>query len=244
MRAKYSFLALIVLLMCIFLSACSGADSVLGYNDPADPSPIRVTPIDTSADEMVATIQIFEDQDATDKLSVVNLQIGIDAIEEDNYAYFYHGEFVVCNGVKETMGDVPLYTFKIDPGGYTCVYRGFKRGTGLLAAVTMIDLAGRSRLLPQRPSVSSQGYKIRYTPDPAGQACSIMAVATDASGNTVNGNPSSSADGTYTGPNTSPLTGTGEIVLKRTCSRTFQDSFSTVNLTYISTASVEVTWSH
>jgi len=245
MRTKHSFLALIMLLICIFLSACSGADAVLGYNDPTDPSPIRVTPIDTSADEMVATVQIIEDQDATDKLSVVNLQIGIDAIEEDNYAHFYHGEYLLCNGVKVMMGDTPQYTFKIDPpGGYTCSYRGFKPGVGLRAAVTMIDLATRSRLLPQRPSLGNQGYTISYTPDASGRACPIMAVAFDSSGNTVTGNASSSANGVYNGPNTSSLTGTGEIVLKRTCSWAFQDAFSKVILTYQSTASVEVTWSH
>src|SRR5712691_12169543 len=113
MRTKHTYLLFITFLLCIFLSACSGADAVLGANDPTDPSPIRVTPIDTSADEMIATMQIIEDQDATDKLSVVNLQIGIDAIEEDNYAHFYHGEYVVCNGVKVMMDDTPQYTFKI-----------------------------------------------------------------------------------------------------------------------------------
>lgn len=245
MRTKHSFLALIMLLICISLSACSGADTVLGYNDPTDPSPIRVTPIDSSADEMVATIQIIEDQDATDKLSVVNLQIGIDAIEEDNYAHFYHGEYVTCNGVKVMMDDTPLYTFKIDPpNGYACSYAGFKQGKGLLSAVTMIDMAARSRLLPQRPSLSSQGYTISYTPDTSEQACSITAVASDSSGNTITGNPSSSARGEYDGPNISSLTGTGEVILTRTCSWTFHDAFSKVNLTYKSTASVEVTWSH
>ena len=245
MRTKHFIPVLIMLLICIFLSACSVTDAVMGNNDPTDPSPMRVTPIDTSADEMVATIQIIEDQDATDKLSVVNLRIGIDAIEEDNYAHFYHGEYLLCNGVKVMMGDTPQYTFKIDPpGGYSCSYSGFKPGKGLRAAVTMIDLATRSRLLPQRPSLGNQGYSISYTPDASGRACPIVAVASDSSGNTITGNPSSSANGVYNGPNTGSLTGTGEIVLTRTCSWTFQDAFSKVTLTYQSTASVEVTWSH
>lgn len=245
MRTKHFIPVLIILLICIFLSACSVTDPVMGNNDPTDPSPIRVTPIDTSADEMVATMQIIEDQDATDRLSVVNLQIGIDAIEEDNYAHFYHGEYVICNGVKVMMGDTPQYTFKIDPpGGYSCSYSGFKPGVGLRAAVTMIDLATRSRLLPQRPSLGNQDYSINYSPDASGKACSIVAVASDSSGNTITGNPSSSANGVYYGPNTSSLTGTGEIVLTRTCTWTFQDAFSQVNLTYKSTTSVEVTWSH
>src|SRR5438270_14028021 len=96
MRKKQSFLALIMLFACMFLSACGITDPGLANADP----PLRVTPFDTSADELVATIQINEDQDATDRLSVITLQMGIDAIEEDNYAHFYHGEYVVCNGVK------------------------------------------------------------------------------------------------------------------------------------------------
>ncbi len=240
MRTKSSFLALIMLLICIVLSGCSITDPIPANADP----PLRVTPFDTSADEMIATVQINEDQDATDRLSVVSLQMSIDAIEEDNYAHFYHGEHVVCNGVKVTMGDTPQYTFKIDPGGYTCFYVGYKPGTGLLSAVTMISVTGRSRLLPQAPSFSSQGYTIRYTADPGSLACPITAVAGDSSGNTVNGSSSSSAKGVYDGPNTSSLTGTGQIVLKRTCSWTFENAFSKVNLTYQSIASVEVTWSH
>lgn len=240
MRTKHSFLILIMLLVCMALSACSLADPALANADP----PLRVTPIDTSADEMVATIQIGEDQDATDRLSVVNLQIGIDAIEEDNYANFHHGEFVVCNGVKVMMDDTPLYTFKIDPSGYICSYTGFKPKKGLQAAVTMINVATRSRLLPHAPSFSNQSFTIRYTPDSSSRACPITAVASDSSGNTINGGTSSSDEGVYNGPNISALTGTGEIVLKRTCSWKFMDAFSMINLTYQSTASLEVTWSH
>ena len=238
LRSKCSILLLLGL-MGLVVSSCDIASA----NTVADP-PMRVTPFDTSADEMIATIQINEDQDATDRLSVVTLHMAIDAIEEDNYAHFYHGEYVVCNGVKVTMGDIPQYTFKIDPGGYTCTYVGYKPGTGLLAPVTMTSVTGRSRLLPQAPSFSSQGYAIQYTPDPGSLACPITAVASDSSGTTVNGGSSSSANGVYYGPSTSSLTGTGEIVLKRTCSWTFEDAFTKVNLTYQSTASVEVTWSH
>lgn len=243
MRTKHSFPALIMLLICMVLSGCSITDPASANADP----PLRVTPFDTSADEMIATIQITEDQDATDRLSVVNLQMSIDAIEEVNYAHFYHGEYVICNGVKVMMGDTPSYTFKIDPGGYTCSYvgfNGFKPSVGLLAAVTMIGVTGRSRLLPQPPSFSSKGYTIRYTPDSSSLACPIMAAAMDNSANNINGSSSSSANGVYNGPNTSSLTGIGEIRLIRTCSWKFEDAFSMVNLTYQSTASVEVTWSH
>lgn len=240
MRKNQSFLALIMLFFCMLLSACGITDTALANTDP----PMRVTPFDTSADELVATIQINEDQDATDRLSVITLQMGIDAIAEDNYAHFYHGEYVVCNGVRIMMGDTPQYTFKIDPSGYTCSYRGFKPGTGLLGAVNMIDLALRSRLHPQALSFSSQGYALHYTPDSGNLACPITAVASDSSGKTINGGSSSSVNGVYYGPNTSSLTGAGEIKLIRTCSWKFEDDFSMVNLTYRSTASIEVTWSH
>src|SRR5437899_3089819 len=78
--SKYSILLLLGLVGFIVSSCDIPSVSSASTADP----PLRVTPIDTSADEMVATIQIIEDQDATDKLSVVNLKIGIDAIEEDN----------------------------------------------------------------------------------------------------------------------------------------------------------------
>ena len=251
MGPKSSLLALIMLLICVVLSGCGTLDPLPANAD----QPLRVTPFDTFAGNMIATIRIDEDQDAADQLSVVTLQMSFDAIEEDNYVHFYHGEYVVCNGDKETMGDTPQYTFKIGTGGYNCSYVGYKPGTGLLVnnPVTVFLIKGRSRLHPQALSFSSQGYTIRYTPDPGSIACPITAVASDSSGNTVNGSSSSSANGLYDGPNTSSLTGTGEIVLKRTCSWTFVNppregsdghALYKVYLTYQSTASVEVTWSH
>ena len=235
MRTKYSFLLFMILLLCTVLSACSSDGS----------SPIRVTPIDTSADMMGATIQIMEDQNSTDRSSVVSLQMGIDDIIEDNYAYFSHGEYVTCNSVKVVMGGTPLYTFKVDStNGYTCTYRGFQPGAGLLSAVTLISVAARSRLDPQQPLFSRLGYTITYTPDASDHACLIAAVASDSSDNPITGKPSFSDSGIYSGPDIASLSGTGEIVLTRTCSWAFQNPFGKVDLTYISTASVDVTWSH
>ncbi len=45
-------------------------------------------------------------------------------------------------------------------------------------------------------------------------------------------------------PATRSLTGTGTILLQRTCAWTLHDPFDTMSLTYQSTASVAVTWSH
>lgn len=235
MHTKHSFLLFILLLLCLTLSACSGDG----------PSPIRVTPIDTSANKMDAAIEITEDQNATDRSSVVSLQMGIDDIVEDNYAYFSHGEYVICNGVKVMMGDAPLYTFKVgSTNGYTCTYRGFQPGTGLLSAVTLISVAPRSRLDPQQPLFSHVGYTIIYTPDASDRACQVVAAASDSSDNPITGKLSFSDSGIYSGPDITSLSGTGEIVLTRTCSWTFQNPFGKVDLTYISTASIDVTWSH
>jgi hypothetical protein len=193
---------------------------------------------------MVVTIKVTEDQDVTDRLSTGDLQIGTGEIEENNYAHFHHGEFVVCNDDKEMMDDTATYSFKIKPGWYVCTYRGYEPGAGLLAAVTMIDIAQRSRLSLQHPSFSSQGFTLRYTPDASAAAYSIQGIASDASGNSIKGSFSSSDSGVYDGPSGSSLSGKGEIVLQRTCFPKFQGVFKNVSATYQSLASVEVTWSH
>jgi hypothetical protein len=250
MRPKSFFLALITLLICVVLSSCSLDDPTSANADP----PISVTPYDTSAGNMIATVQINEDQDATDQLSNITFGMRFDAIEEDNYVNFTHNEYVDCNHKTKIMYDQPQYTLKIDPGGYFCYYRGYNSWTkSWWPRVEMFTITGRSRLHPQALSFSSQSYTIQYTPDSAGLACPITAEASDNSGNSVNGGTSSSANGFYEGPITNSLTGKGEILLTRTCSWKFMNpppecsaglALYEVNLTYRSTASVEVTWSH
>lgn len=236
MRTKHFIPALIALLSSILLGACDALGPL------ASPS-LAVTPSDTSAGTLIVTIEITEDQDATNGMSNIALQFRTDAVDEDNYVRFDDQETVMCNDVTLKLNDSPSYTLSVAQGGYSCSYTGNTQGIGQLAPVTMIHVAARSTLAPQQPSVSSQGYQISYTPDSSARACPMTADATDGSNNVIHG-PSSSSDlGVYNGPATGSLTGTGAILLKRTCSWTLHDPFDTINLTYKSTASVAVTWS-
>ncbi|GAC1565219.1 MAG: hypothetical protein NVS3B14_02240 [Ktedonobacteraceae bacterium] len=248
MRTKISVLFLIMFLSCIILSACSPA---LGFaattSDP--PSPIGVTPIDTSAGTLTVTAKIVEDQDATDGTSNITLQFRTRQIEEDNYVIFDDpNEAVICNGVKVKLLNSQMYNFHVPRKEYICNYSGNTNDKDPLTYVTMFDVPPRSELSPQQPVVTGQGFSIRYAPDSSSDSniCKITATATDAGGDTpVVGNSSPSDLGLYNGPGTGSLHGNGELLLTRTCSYpTFSNDFYQVNLTYISTASVEVTWSH
>jgi hypothetical protein len=217
---------LIASIVLVILSLSSLVSSyILRSSSPSGVLLVGVTPADTSAGNMAANVLIIENQDALHRSSIVNLQMSVATIKQANFALFDHGEYIVCNGVKVMMGHAQSYPLIIDSSGkYTCSYSGFRPSTGLLSAVTMINLAARSRLHPKQPILTSQ------------------ADAEDSSGNIITGNPSSSANGVYNGPITSSLTGTGLIRLTRTCSWAFQNAFSMVSLTYESTASVEVSW--
>ncbi len=243
MRTKHSVPALIMLLGCLILSACDGTLDQVSAS--ASSSQIGVTPVKTSAGTLIVTININEDQNVTDKMSNITMQFRTDIIEEDNYVIFHHGEKVTCNGVSIKLNDSQIYTFKVPRkrGGYTCSYIGYKKAD-LLAPVRMIGVAARSTLSPQRPTIGSQHFKVSYTPDASNRTCSITANASDNSNSSIQGAPSSSGLGVYTGPPTSSLSGAGSIMLKRSCSWTLHNSFDTIVLTYQSTASIEVTWSH
>lgn len=244
MRTKYFSAALIMLLGCFILSAC---DAPLGLASTLSsiPPSLGVTPIDTSAGTLMVTMVIEENQDATDGTSNITLSFRTHAIEDDNFAIFDDHEQVTCNGVTLKLKDSPSYTFKVKvaAGGYTCTYTGNVSGVGQLAAVQLISIPARSNLSPQHPSVNSQGYKISYTPD-TNAGCSIIAKAIDGSNYTLTGGSEPSTNGVYIGPNTAGLNGTGEILLTRTCSPKLSNPFSSLDFTYRSTASVEVTWSH
>jgi hypothetical protein len=219
----------------------------------ADPPPIGVTPIDTSAHSLKVTINIDEDQDATDHKSNISFQFSTTLVKESNYVIFDAGQNVTCNGVLLTLTNAPNYTLKVlqqeqaEPKAqprYVCVYIGNTPNMGQLPAVQMFDIPARSMLSPQQPDVSGQGYKISYTADSSALACQITADAVDASHTVIHGPPSTSSLGTYVGPATSSLKGQGEIILKRTCSWTITGPFKSLSLTYQSTTSVEVTWTH
>jgi hypothetical protein len=245
MRTKHSVRVLIVLLGCLILSACAGT-----LDPPSDPSPsnasqIEVTPVNTSAKHLIVTINIDEDQDATDGMSNITVQFSTDVIEESNYVNFHHGEKITCNGITQNLNGTQVYAFKVPrkKGGYNCSYIGYKKADPL-PSVPMIAVSARSALSPRRPKIESQHFKISYTRDASNDTCPITANASDISNNSVQGASSSSDLGVYTGPDTSSLGGEGSILLTRTCSWTLHNAFDTIFLTYQSTASVEVTWSH
>lgn len=190
------------------------------------------------------TIGITEDQDATDGRSTITLQFRTDAVEEDNTVRFAHQEAVTCNGVTVPLNDAPVYAVSVARGGYLCSYTGYALGMGRLTPVTMLDVAARSTLTPQHPTISRTGYTINYTPDSRERDCPITADAVYSAHNVISGPTSSSDHGIYQGPAISSLTGPGTIRLQRICSWTLHDPFDTMSVTYQSTASVAVTWSH
>src|SRR5258708_28296641 len=186
MRTKYFIPVLLILLSTILLSACD----VIGAS--ASTSLGAITPIDTSASTLMVTIGITEDQDATDGRSNITFQFRTAVVEEDNVVRFAHQEAVTCNGVTVKLNDAPTYTLSVAQGGYICSYTGYTQGIGRLTPVTMIDVATRSRLSPQPPSVSSKGYTISYIPDSRARACPMTAEPIVGTTRVTAGMPSSS----------------------------------------------------
>jgi hypothetical protein len=228
------------------LSACATIPGVASPSaDP--PASIGVTPIDTSPRWLIVTVTINEDQDATDRTSNITLQFSTRQIEEDNYVLFDdQNEVVECNSVKEPLGSAQSYTFHIPSQRYTCKYSGNIQDNLALDYVKMFDFAPRSTLSPKPPSVTSSGFSIGYQPD-SDATCTITATAKDSAGDPdVVGNGELSNNGVYNGPATDSLQGNGEILLTRTCPVKPPENspFYALSITYISSASVEVTWSH
>lgn len=246
MSKKHALLALITtLLSCLLLSACAfSADSAFPL--PSTPS-MAVTPIDTSAGTLDAVVQINENQDATDGMSDIVVQFGTRLIQEGNYVIFGHQEKVTCNSGAsvQALNDSPSYSFKVKRGSYTCAYAGSAQGVGRLASVLMFAVQARSILAPQQLQTGESTYKVSYTRDSGDLACQITGEATDGVGNDIIGSTSTSMLGIYAGTPTANLSGDGQITLIRTCHWPHvHDAFDNIDLTYTSTASVNVTWSH
>jgi hypothetical protein len=242
MRVKYIIPILLLLLSSTLLSACSDIPGTT-------PSLQAITPDDTSAGTLKVTVGITEDQDATDGKSMLTLQFRTNVIEEANYVIFAHKETIICNGTTLKLGDTQMYNLNVARvGRYACSYTGYSKGIGQLAPLTVISALERSTLAPYNLMVSNKrGYTINYVPDASGYACPITTEAHDAN-NVISGPNSSSDLGVYRGPDTSSLTGSGTILLRRTCSWTLHGPsdtpFDTINLTYQSTANYAVTWGH
>jgi hypothetical protein len=252
MLRKRTLPASLLVLICgllVLLGMLSACTTIPGVTDPSadPPGSIGVSPIDTSPSSLVVAITINEDQDAIDRTSNITLQFSTRQIEEDNYVLFDDpNEVVVCNGVKEPLGSTQSYTFHIPSQRYTCKYSGNIQDGTVLDYVPMFDFPPRSTLSPKPPNVTSSGFSIRYRPD-LDATCTMTATAKDSAGDPdVVGNEELSNNGVYNGPATDSLQGNGEILLTRTCPVKPPENspFYALSITYISSASVEVTWSH
>jgi hypothetical protein len=247
MRIK-SFIPVLLILLCPILlgASCDGGPS------PSNGGPIGITPKDTSAKTLQVTIGIADDQNAATGKSKLTLQFRTNVVTENNFVKFTHQESVTCNGVTQKLNDAPGYTLQVAvvQNQYACTYTGYTQDSGQLApTVPMINLTARSVLAPSLPSVTNQGYTVAYTGDTGELACPMKADATDGT-RKISGSgsaPASSSDQQsyqYKGSDITSLTGKGSILLARTCSATLHGPFDTVNWTYESRASVDVTWGH
>lgn len=233
---KNHFTKLLPLLLALFvLSACSSVD-----DSPNSPEPLGlVTPRDTSARALRVAIEVMEDQNATDGKSIITLQFKTFVVTEDYIVNFTHGETVTCNGVTAHLNASLIYSLRVERGKYRCSYTDYRRDIA-----TMLDIPALSELGPLQLNVTSQGYTVRYKGDSSVLTCSIKADAIDSVHPSISGRDESSDLGVYQGPDVSSLTGTGTLLLQRTCSQFLSGPFAAEGWRYDSTDSIVVTWSH
>jgi hypothetical protein len=217
------------------LNACSS-----GGSDPP------VTPDTTIPSTLQVTVSIAEDQDASDGMSKITLAFSTNEILEANNAIFIHGESFKCNSILVHLGNAVSYWVRIPvPKMYICNYIWHGQSFPIIA------VHKRSHLSPEVHVPIVNPFRVNYHPDSIQLSCPIQGVASDAANNITG--PSVASDGnTYTGTGTdvSTLNGAGNIVMTRTCYWHLSDGntgdngtdFDTVNITYQSTASDEVSW--
>jgi len=259
MQTKRVVPVLLLMLCCAMATMLSACGEPTGYAAaPADPP---VTPYDTSPGTLDVRVMIIEDQDALNHRSNISISFSTNVIEDPNYVLFDDPQYqtVICNGVTLALGTLQTYPLSVPRGEYICQYRGTKENEDnedfgnnehhehitVLPYAQMFDVPLKSTLSPQLPTITSSGFTLHYTPDAAGSNCTISAMAIDLAGDTpVTGGSSSSATGTYSGPSTAGLKGQGDIILTRTCdvSPSSPAPFDSMHITYITKASVEVTW--
>jgi hypothetical protein len=256
MRTKRTFPVSLLLLCCALLSIAgllSGCSIIPGMAASAadPPGPTGLTPATTAPWSLDVNVTIKEFQDAPSHMSEITLAFSTALIEDpQNFVIFDDSnEKVICNGVTTPLGDTPQYTFSVPRNEYTCTYYGNDPHPSTLDIIAptsaqMFDVPLKNMLSPQLPSVSSSGFSIHYTPEPAGSNCSISATATDRSNDSaVNGSSVAATTGIYNGPDVSGLQGDGDVELTRTCDVSPPSTlFHSMHVTYIATASIEVRW--
>lgn len=235
--SKYSLL-LFLGLICLTVNACV-------LDAPLDP-PSPVTPDTTFPSTLQVTVNIDDNQNASDGKSLVTLQFKTNEIHEDNYVIFTHGEKVNCNNHLVTLNDAVSYPIPMNkPRRYWCKYLWNSRSFPIIA------VRARTRLEPKLTMPVINNYlKISYTSDEDPHDCQIQVVASDALASVSNGYVPDQGK-FYNGPDVSSLNGPGNLVMTRTCKFPLMDSnnldnnpdFNIVNITYTSTAALVVKWS-
>jgi hypothetical protein len=239
----------IPLVLSVILLFCAGlglAALLLTFNTPAAASFLRVTPLDTSPDTLDVTVTILEEQDATDDMSNITVSFSTIVIKEKNYVRFDQpNAAVICNGVKQSLGEPMQYTLRVPRKSYACAYSGTRDDGEALPYTQLFAIPLRSELSPRPPTITSNGFSLHYTPD-ADSLCHIQGKAIDSANDpAVVGELSTSDQSVYSGPSTSSLQGGGDILLTRTCNwPNLPSAYHHLSLTYISQASIEVTWTH
>lgn len=249
---KYSIL-LSLGLIAMLLSACA--------LDSASADPV-VTPDITVPSTLKVLVTVTEDQDASDGVygsSDIKLTFETNEISETNTVIFTHGESIRCilNGRVGTMtlGNATDYSFHVDisanPTSYSCDY--FYPG----GSENIFSFTGPQN--PLSPALVSPvgnipNFKVRYIPGqtiPLSSTCTVQVTA-NAPNASVMGNSTSENGNIYTGPDVRGLSGSGNILMTRSClpynfdhhnaADDIGPHFDAVNVTYVSKASSEVTW--
>ena len=220
---------------------------------PHPVSAAEVTTADSSPSALSVTMNINEDQSASDGKSKVMLQFSAVAIANQNSVQFSHGETVTCNndggGPLQFDSNKLAYTARVGPAGdYTCMYQQTSRSTPVL-----ITMPRGTPLRPQFLPSNQSRLTVTYNPnnDPRLKNCSV---AVDANGSqTVSSVPNLPDNGQYTIPDISGLSGQGTLVVTRTClynashpqpqcACLSKTDFSAVNVVYKATATLFMTW--
>jgi hypothetical protein len=261
-RLRYCILLLLVLAP-ILLNACAFGS---GSSDPP------VTPDTTIPPTLQVTASIAEDQDASDGahgMSVITLAFNTNETVPPSQVIFVNGESVSCKNNNQTnsitLGNFTSYWFRVAisslPFTYKCDYHYPLNGKIKTSNIFIFD-SPHKPLSPvlQRP-VNNSNFEVSYNPgnpSPNTKTCTVQVTANAPNG-TVTGSTVSQATVSqgrklYTGPDVSSLDGLGNIVMTRTCTpiNIHNNSaecscppgtkFASVNVTYTSTASYEVSW--
>lgn len=258
MQTKRAVPVMLLMLYCsisALLSACGALSGTAAA--PADPG---ITPVDTSPGYLDAKVMIIEDQEALTNRSSIAISFSTIVIEDTNYWVNFDdpNEVLMCINAPPPnplrLGNLQSYTLSVPRGAYTCSYTGNRvvnpaNEANAQAQMTTFTVPLQSMLSPLLPTVTSSGFTLHYTPNasPLYKNCTIAATAIDrVSGSTPVLGGSFPETGTYTSnQSVSGLHGPGDIELTRTCNPQITASpfpFHNLSVTYVTKASVEVTW--